>query len=261
MAHRKCPSGLMLLALLLLGACDAPPPQTPAAPGSAGAAPHALYGQRPADNQWPGPADAGLSPDLLSRNYYLVLDASGSMMENRCSNGKTKMAVAQAALKQFVDALPPQANLGLLVFDYDGVAERVPLGPGQQSRVKRAIEQVQANGNTPLASAIQAGYRALSTQGRRQLGYGEYHLVVVTDGEASPGEEPDQAVQTLLQQSPLLLHTIGFCISNEHSLNQPGRVNYRAVQDAKGLVESLEAILAESPQFDPSQFEPADATP
>jgi len=71
----------------------------------------------------------------------------------------------------------------------------------------------------PLSVAIEHGYKALTKQASLQLGYGEYHLVVVTDGEANTGYEPNKAVQSVLTESPVVIHTIGFCIRGSHSLN------------------------------------------
>ena len=91
-------------------------------------------------------------------------------------------------------------------------------------------------------------------QGARQLGYGEYHLVVVTDGEASDGQDPTNVVKVILDRSPIVLHTIGFCIGTDHVLNQPGRSYYVAAESPEQLQQGLSAVLAEAPAFDQSQF-------
>ena len=94
----------------------------------------------------------------------------------------------------------------------------------------------------------------LIRQGRRQLGYGEYHLIVVTDGQASSGQDPTGVVDEILASSPVVIHTIGFCIGEDHSLNQKGRVLYRTAQNAAELREGLEQVLAEAPDFTVTQF-------
>jgi hypothetical protein len=35
------------------------------------------------------------------------------------------------------------------------------------------------------------------------------------------GQDPTGAVKAILERSPVVLHTIGFCIGTKHSLNQP----------------------------------------
>jgi Ca-activated chloride channel homolog len=208
------------------------------------------------------PATEGATPESPDpdtthwplKNYYVVFDASGSMGENECTNGGTKLEAAKAALRQFAQSVPANANLGLEVFDAQDVAEHLPLGADNREQFDAAVDAVRAGGGTPLKSAIAQGYAALSRQGQRQLGYGEYHLVVVTDGEASGGEDPGSIVDQVLAESPVVLHTIGFCIGQDHSLNQPGRVLYQSADNPEELAKGLSDVLAEAPSFDVADF-------
>jgi uncharacterized protein YegL len=195
-------------------------------------------------------ADAAVS---MTRNYYLVFDASGSMLQNKCSGNESKLAVAKRALVEFTAKLPADANLGLSVFDSGGVRELLPLSAINKNMAAQTISMVDAGGGTPLAEAIQKAYVALTAQGRKQLGYGDYNLVVVTDGEAS-GTDPRGIVDAVLRESPVVLHTVGFCIGETHSLNQPGRVIYRAADNPAELASGLADVLAESPTFDAKSF-------
>jgi uncharacterized protein with von Willebrand factor type A (vWA) domain len=195
-----------------------------------------------------------VSPHLIARNYYVVFDASGSMKDVACSGSLPKIDAARNALAAFADSVPADANLALQVFDDSGVNEWLPLASGNRDRFRQALTRVRAGGGTPLRSAIELGYQRLAAQGAKQLGYGEYHLVVVTDGEASPGQNPVAVVDEMLKRSPVVLHTIGFCISGEHSLNQPGRTLYRAADNPAQLRERLGEVLAEAPAFDAARF-------
>jgi hypothetical protein len=58
----------------------------------------------------------------------------------------------------------------------------------------------------------------------------------------------------MLAESPVVLHTIGFCIGEAHALNQPGRTYYRAADDPGALRRGLDEVLAESPVFDLTEF-------
>ena len=118
----------------------------------------------------------------------------------------------------------------------------------------KSANAVHPSGGTPLKNAIQQAYQRLTEQARQQLGYGEYHLVVVTDGEATTGEEPDRVVAEMLAYSPVVLHTIGFCISDRHSLNQPGKIVYKAAKDVAGLKQGLASVLAEAEDFSVAQY-------
>jgi hypothetical protein len=232
-----------------------PPAQAPAAKQAAGA-PGAAESRRRLTPPWPPGrrADVKLSGDLFARNYYVVLDASGSMNEKGCSGGKTKIDAARQALAEFAKSIPAEANLGLQVFDARGVREWLPLGVGNRAEFDAALARVRANGETPLLSAVRNAGASLRAQGARQLGYGEYNLVIVTDGEASKGEDPTPAVNALLDQSPVVLHTIGFCIGEKHSLNQPGRTLYRAADNPEQLRAGLAEVLAEAPTFAVLEF-------
>lgn len=245
----------LLLATLALGACDSEQP--PAANAPAASAPAESVPE--ARQRWPFGAEEAVEPgqfdpaSILRRNYYVVFDASGSMGESGCSGSETKLAVAKRAFTAFSAKLPTDANLGLLVFDNKGIRQLFSIRPLNRDMALRALEPIQAGGGTPLAISIRYAYQALTSQAQRQLGYGEYHLVVVTDGEAS-GENPVNAVNTLLEDSPVVLHTIGFCIGENHSLNQPGRVVYRSAGNASELAKGLADVLAEAPAFSVQSF-------
>lgn len=209
------------------------------------------------DRTWPAFEDDGSTPvaeRLTAANYYLVLDGSGSMQDSRCSGNQSKMDAAKAAVARFATQIPTDANLGLAVFDGNGLSERMPLRQVNQATFQQEVKKVQANGGTPLMSAVSLGYGALERQARSQLGYGEYHLVLITDGEANENEDPTSAVRQVLEASPVVIHTIGFCIGTDHSLNQPGRIDYRAADDPDALAQSLTAVLAESPDFTVTDF-------
>jgi Ca-activated chloride channel family protein len=225
------------------------------------AEPAASYALRPADNRWPAGdvrPDA-LSPDLLAANYYLVLDGSGSMNDDECADHRTKMQVAKEAIREFARQVPEEANLGLYVFDNRGSKEQVALGRGNRAQFEQAVDAVAPGGNTPLKTSIAHAYQSLMAQARRQLGYGQYNLVVVTDGIASPAaQDPTPVVQTVLGESPVLVRTIGFCIRERHPLNLPGRTLYRAANDPASLRQGLEAVLAESPDFTVPRFQDPD---
>jgi uncharacterized protein with von Willebrand factor type A (vWA) domain len=189
-----------------------------------------------------------------TKNYYIVFDGSGSMLESKCSAQEKKIEVAKKAVTEFIQNVPADVNLGLLVFDNAGVSERTPLGIENRDQLIKEVNQVVPGENTPLKSAIHQGVMRLSKQAARQQGYGEYHLVVVTDGEASEGQDPRSIVNGMFTQTPVILHTIGFCIGAEHSLNQVGKSVYQSADSPEQLREGLNEVLAESETFTASAF-------
>jgi len=216
-----------------------------------------MYSARGVDNTWPTlkEGQSSVSDNLNMKNYYLVFDASGSMENSQCSSGQSKIAVAKNSVIEFIKKIPADANIGLNVFDSTGSYERVSLGQQSREKIIAEIQRAQAGGGTPLESAIDTGYHSLSKQAVSQLGYGEYHMVVITDGEASSGEDPQFTVKQMLTRSPIVLHTIGFCISGQHSLNQAGYTLYKAAGNPAELTKGLDSVLAEAPDFNVDAFE------
>ncbi|MCG6970696.1 MAG: VWA domain-containing protein [Gammaproteobacteria bacterium] len=208
-------------------------------------------------NPWPFLSEQDqnkIADNLLSSNIYIVFDGSGSMQQVACSGGEPKIRAAKRALLEFVKAVPASANLGMVAFDRNGTKERTPLGTVNFAVTTKSINAVSQGGGTPLSTAIDIAYQKLTAQAKKQLGYGDYHLVVVTDGEASNGYEPDKVLAKILAESPVIVHTIGFCIDTRHSLNQPGRTIYNTAQDYESLRRGLQSVLAEAPEFSVSEF-------
>lgn len=203
------------------------------------------------------PVDSGNSVNhgaLGTKNYYVVFDASGSMSLSGCSGDREKMVVAQESLVKFADSVPADANLGMTVFDGKGVREVVPLSLNNREEFKAAVTGLAPGGSTPLKSALALGAEKLEEQAQKQLAYGEYNLVVVTDGEADKDEDPRSVVDDLLLNSPVIVHTVGFCIGEDHSLNQPSKILYKAANQPEQLSQGLEEVLAESESFDDAAF-------
>ena len=213
-----------------------------------------LYSHDPTKYSWP-PADEDvtIAQDLMTTNYYLIVDGSGSMSNRQCSGSATKLEAAKVALTQFIGSLPQNNNVGLLTFDSSGIHEKTPLGQNR-SDVITSINSMSPGSVTPLFTSIKKGYNALTDQAKKQLGYGEYHLVIVTDGEASNGEDPTPIVTKILYETPIIIHTIGFCIHSGHSLNVPGKTDYRAANNPEELLQKLTEVLAESPEYDIDTF-------
>ena len=206
---------------------------------------------------WPplnGNETVDIASELTTKNYYVVLDCSGSMGDRGCSGDKPKLYVAKESLGKFVNLVPEDANIGLMVFQNNRIEELIPLGKNNRDQFVKAVNNTSNSGGTPLFSAIRQGYFKLEAQGKKQLGYGVYTLVIVTDGAANEGQEPTEIVHWILDNSPIQIHTIGFCIGPNHSLNIRGRTVYKAANNPEQLDKGLQDVLAESENFDISDF-------
>ncbi len=196
-----------------------------------------------------------LDSKLTRKNYLLIFDGSGSMNEKKCSGMLTKAEAAKDAVKEWSVSVDADANLGLIVFDEQGLSLRVPLGINNREQFRKQIEAVTPNYKTPLTRSFDHAYQLLTEQAFKQLGYGEYTIVVVTDGIANEPQALANSVNRILSRSPVMINTIGFCVATNHSLNQPGKTFYTAANDPAALRQGLQAVLAESESFDLSAFQ------
>ncbi len=209
---------------------------------------------------WP-PASVGqkvtLAQTLLATNYIVLLDNSGSMDSSECSGDQSKLDVAKQALRIFAQKIPVNANLALVVFTGDTGQVLVSFGSGSGNRklFNDMLDQVSATESTPLSGALQFSYDTMVEQAKRQLGYGVYRLIVITDGDSTDGN-PGPLAEDIARTSPVEEHAIGFCVGSGHSLNRPGYTKYYTADDPEGLARGLTAAQAETPSFDASVFSP-----
>ena len=156
----------------------------------------------------------------LTRNFYFIFDGSGSMSESltrQCTGDRrfgSRLEGAKWAVEQFLPLMPRDVNLGLWIFDANGNRERVPLGPDNHGAFLTEVHKTRAGGNTPLTESIEQGVNRLVQQRDQQLGYGEFRLIVVTDGQAT-GRPLPQAVNYAREQR-IPIYTIGLCIGEKH---------------------------------------------
>jgi len=193
------------------------------------------------------PLDDPVGKAALSRNFYFIFDGSGSMGEKR--EGKVKLDGAKEAVHKFMNKVPEDANLGLYIFDASGTREVVPLEAGNRAGFLQAIDAVRHGGTTPLAESIIYGTNQLIKRYKRQLGYGDYRLIVVTDGQAN--RIPEAAQYSMRYGMPI--YAIGFYIEGDHPLRAYA-MSYREANNYADLEKALEDSLAELPSFDPTEF-------
>ncbi|MCP4659541.1 MAG: VWA domain-containing protein [bacterium] len=251
MKFRKTSTTAMVVALcLVLAGCQAErPPLSPSAePPPPDEDP---FIEIPLDD-----AHAG-SEASLARNFYFIFDGSGSMRgepQSPCREDqrfRSKLEGAQWAVLEFLTKIPEDVAIGLYLFDQRGKREVVPLGTDNRREFLLEIESIKAGRGTPLADAIAFGTDRLVKQYKQQLGYGEFRLVVVTDGRAN--KIPEAA--RLATRYGMPIYAIGLCIEEDHPLRQHA-VSYRAADSFDDLARGLEETLAELPAFDVTEFTP-----
>ncbi len=190
--------------------------------------------------------------NIHAHNVMIVLDVSGSMEGRR-------LEAAKAAVRYLVGAAPPTTNLGLVFFGLKAWKDRtlpeaavqtklvVPLGTGNRFALRSALAAVQADGGTPTSIAIRVAATAMHQQYYRQMRFGQYDLIVVTDGQPNEGYEPDAAVRELHRRSPVTVHTVAFSTDIPHlqALERAQMVRYYLATDEAQLKAVFASILAE----------------
>jgi Ca-activated chloride channel homolog len=211
-----------------------------------------------AESQTEGPRQTTHTSEAsLARNFYFIFDGSGSMSESltkQCKGDKrfsSRLDGAKWAVEQFLPLVPRDVNLGLWVFDTNGNSERVSLGPDSRAPFLVEVKKIRAGGKTPLTESIQQGVNRLVQQRDKQLGYGEFRLIVVTDGEATGRPLPQAVAYARERRVPI--YTIGLCLSADHELRKFS-VSYRPADSIEALKLGLEETLAETVMFDPQTF-------
>ena len=147
----------------------------------------------------------------------VLIDVSGSMEQRIRGERVQKIEVARRAamdlVEQFVryaaDHPTETVRLSLVEFSArDGeadVREVIPMGTPDLDRAKAAIAAMRADGGTPIGAAVIHAKRALDATGLARR-----HLLVVTDGENTTGDEPEDVVAAIGRRPELERPSIYF---------------------------------------------------
>lgn len=153
------------------------------------------------------------------QRVLIAVDASGSMA-GRVS-GRSKLDLAHAAARSFIDGLPAEAEVGLLVFGQAGdntargkapscgaISLTVPLSRDRAALV-RGVSAVKPVGWTPLAAALRQAEMLLIEGGRP----GTQVIYVVSDGqETCAGDPVDVASRINAGPTKAIVNIIGFAV-------------------------------------------------
>ncbi len=181
-----------------------------------------------------------------ARNILVVLDGSGSMAGQ-------PMYEAKQALHAYVNGLHPDINLSFVVFVNDEIRTVVPFGSSASKNRREflaQVEAVEAGGGTPLVEAIEEATTQLLTQCQRQLNYGDFRMVVVTDGDAT-GRKDYDTVCSRAASFGFPIYTIGFNLGDDHALRQ-WATSYETASNAQELARTLQNTAAEPENYVPT---------
>lgn len=178
------------------------------------------------------------------RVYYILLDTSGSM-------SGSGIADAKAALTNYLQKAPQDIIFGLAVFEGNGAIELVPISKNGRAEILQKLPQIGTGGGTPLSESLVYCTEKIVEQQKKQLGYGSFNLLVVTDGQANNLPEGIAYVRSHgAFGAPISISTIGYNLGQTHELAQAS-VWYGEASDRATLEKKLlEATSAEARGLD-----------
>jgi Ca-activated chloride channel family protein len=143
----------------------------------------------------------------------LTLDISGSMIANDVT--PSRLGAAQQAARNFVHALPPGVQLGLVSFSTHAKVLVPPTT--DRTTVVAAIDSLQAGGGTATADAIQLSLEAIAALPPSADGKpAPAAIVLMSDGSPTVGtgdQSPQQAVgnaTAAAKQANVKINTIAY---------------------------------------------------
>ena len=177
----------------------------------------------------------------------VILDDSGSMGDPMGRRRRpTRMDAAKEALITVLQQLPDDAHVGVATLNRRVRGQGpwiVPLGPVDFETAREAINQVRANGGTPLGEFLKLGADALLDK-RAKDHYGHFRLLVVTDGEANDGALLESYLPDVLARG-ITVDVIGVDMDSDHSLATKVH-SYRRADDPEALSTAVQEVFAET---------------
>jgi uncharacterized membrane protein/uncharacterized protein YegL len=134
------------------------------------------YYETPVEDVLPITSRFEKEKETPSMAMALVIDKSGSM-------GGAPIELARQAAKATVELLGPRDKIGVIGFDSQPfiVCEMTPAA--DIGRVQDSIDSLQAGGGTSMYPGMFEGERMLRSAGTRVR-----HMILLTDGQSSPGD-------------------------------------------------------------------------
>lgn len=165
-----------------------------------------------------GPA-ASLPVGRSAGTVILAMDVSNSM--NADDVAPTRLAAAQGAASDFIDAQPDSVDIGVVGFDQGALTTSLPTA--DRAAAKAAVENLRTSGGTSLGAAILGSLSAITGKtvtiskdgALPDLGYwGSATIVLFSDGEEAGGagggdNDATTAAATVAQNAGVHIETVG----------------------------------------------------
>lgn len=181
-------------------------------------------------------------------NVVVILDNSGSM-STEMSGGESRMAAAKRSLLSVLEQTPDDARVGVVLLNPPKLNDDwlIPLGPVDRGATVSVVQSIRAGGPTPLGRAMRLAGDALLASRETQK-YGQYKLLLVTDGEATDPRLVDRFLPEV-QARGLVVEAIGIDMGEQHSLAMRANT-YRNAADPQSLERAISAVVLGESSYD-----------
>jgi hypothetical protein len=194
------------------------------------------------------------------RKLYIILDASGSMLEEM--DGKPKFEIAREAVASLIKELPPNAEVALRAYGYrrraieEGANEDskllVPMAPVNKEKLLQLVAGIRARGKTPLAYSLEEAVKELP-QGTEEA---PLTVLLLTDGgeDTQPRRDPVAAAKAYAKLPNVRFRIVGFDINREdwsqqlHAMAAASNGQYLPAARGDALLRELRTAVFETPE-------------
>jgi Ca-activated chloride channel family protein len=192
---------------------------------------------------------------------YVILDASGSMLDDMA--GREKFDVARAAVADLVAALPDHAHVALRVYGHqhraidkganEDTALEVPMGELDRAAFAAKLASLRPRGLTPMALSLDDAIKDL---GSTVDAAHPVTVVLLTDGgeDTRPRRDPVRSAAALGQVKGITFHIVGFDIHEQdwsdqlHAMCDASGGRYWPAVDAGELQQNVRSAVLGIPR-------------
>lgn len=166
--------------------------------------------------------------NLPASNLVFLIDVSGSM------GSPEKLPLVKQALYLLTDQLRPQDKVSIVV--YAGAAGLVLSPTSEKSKIKNALENLQAGGSTAGSEGIKLAYK-IATE--NLIKGGNNRVILASDGDFNVGVSSEAELKSLIEEkrnSGVFLSILGFGMGNYkdnkmETLADKGNGNYAYIDN------------------------------
>ena len=158
------------------------------------------------------------------KNILLIIDFTNSM--NEPMEGTTKITLAIQTMKELLNEIPPDVNVGLRIYGHSsgftylmGCTSSklfVPLGTNNRNQIIASLGRVNAVGWTPitysLKQAVHKDFAGIA---------GHKHIILLTDGGENCDESPcTYSISLMKTREDISIDVIAFDLNDYEAKNQ-----------------------------------------